>query len=351
MANSKADTFESRKEDHIRLSLEARHQSDSKTGLEKIGLIHEALTELNFSEVDTSIEVLNHKFSAPFFVSSMTAGNTQGFEINKALAKACAEENILMALGSQKRELTDRDAAKEWMKIRSEVSNLHLISNIGLAEVIKYPASQILKIVENAKALALFVHLNPLQEVIQPEGNPDFKGGFKALSELVRQSPVPVLVKEVGCGLGPKSLELLSQTGIYAVDVAGLGGTHWGRIEGSRHPEHSEGSRLSASFANWGLSTVSSLNFAKNHSAKMQVWASGGVRNGLEVAKLRALGAQMIGAAQPFLKAAVEEVSGVSGSVSSEMRVWKKELKTALFCTASKSLNELDEKKVIYEPR
>lgn len=351
MAQPKNDEFESRKEDHIRLSLESRHQSDFTTGLEKIILIHEALTELNFSDVETSLEVLNHKFSAPFFVSSMTAGNSQGREINKVLARACAEENILMALGSQKRELTDQDAAKEWATIRREISGLHLISNIGLAEVIKYPASQVLQIVENASAMALFVHLNPLQEVIQPEGNPDFRGGLKALSELVRQSPVPVLVKEVGCGLGPKTLDLLSQTGIYGVDVAGLGGTHWGRIEGARHAERSEGQRVANSFANWGLSTLSSLNFAKNHYAKMQVWASGGVRNGLEVAKLRAVGAETVGAAQPFLKAAVEEVAGNSGRVVSEFRVWKKELQTALFCTGSKSLKELDEKKVIYESR
>jgi isopentenyl-diphosphate delta-isomerase len=247
-----------------------------------------------------------------------------------------------MGVGSQRRELADPKASQEWRAIRREVPEAVLFGNVGLAQIIRSKTSEIERLVEVLEASAMIVHLNALQECLQPEGTPQFRGGLKALERLCRQLSIPVIVKETGCGFSRSTLKRLKGLGIAAVDVSGLGGTHWGRIEGDRNVADSVRREAADTLAHWGISTVDSLIEAGRGRPDYEVWASGGVRSGLDAAKLLAMGAQTVGLAKPILQAAVlgEE------QLDHRMAVLEFELKTVLFCTGSRSITELQKKKV-----
>lgn len=331
--------FEQRKRDHLRIALDHKAQSVTPTGLDSLELIHEALPDLNFEEIDLRVSFEKTVLSAPFFISSMTAGHEKGREINLALARLSAERGILMGVGSQRRELEDASAASEWKSVRAHAPQANLLANIGIAQVIRSSVSQIQGLVENLGALGLFVHLNPLQECLQPEGTPQFRGGLQALEKLARALPVPVIVKETGCGFSVSTLKRLEGIGIKAVDVSGLGGTHWGRVETERLEKSDFRSQSGPVFNEWGTTTLQSMLNAQEALVSYQVWASGGVRSGLDVAKLISLGAEFVGLAQPWLLAAVSE-----NSEAELNRVYDRlefELKTSLFCTGARTPEEL----------
>jgi isopentenyl-diphosphate Delta-isomerase len=334
--------FEKRKVDHIRIALSPLAQTEGQSGLDRVQLIHEALPELNFSDIQIQRTGFSRTLRSPIFISSMTAGHADSGVLNKRLARAAATRGWAMGVGSQRKELVDPNAASEWKQIRQEASGAVLLSNLGIAQVIQTPVSQIQKLVENLEAQALFVHLNPLQEVLQKEGTTNFKGGLKAIEVLCQKLEVPVLVKEVGCGISAATLQRLKNIGVYAVDVAGLGGTHWGRIEGYRAKENDLLYQVAQTFKNWGLSTVESLMAAQEVAGDYRVWASGGVRTGLDVAKLISMGAEMVGVAQPFLSAAIqgEEV------LNATMERFEYELKVAMFCTGCEDLTALTNKRI-----
>lgn len=352
--------FEQRKRDHIRIALDPKSQTEGQSGLDSIELIHEALPDMDFEEVEISASFSFQKqslsLSSPIFISSMTAGHAQGESINRALARLSDRRQILMGVGSQRKELSDSNAALEWKKVREQAPNARLIGNIGISQLIKTPLRDIQNLVEGLEACALFIHLNPLQEVIQPEGTPQFKGGLKAIAEAAKSLSVPVIIKEVGSGFSVSTLQRLQEAGVAAVDVSGKGGTHWGRVETYRSLEESSTYQVGQTFANWGISTVQSLMNAKTAQVGYEVWASGGVRNGLDVAKLCALGAQKVGMAQPFLMAALagcEQKDGTSDKFDDEksdlsLNVFldrmELELKTALFCTGARTLRDLESK-------
>ncbi len=339
--------FENRKRDHIRIALDPRSQTQGQIGLENVELIHEALPDLDLKEVDLSTSfVFNNSsifLSSPFFISSMTAGHESAQQINGALARLSDRRQILMGVGSQRRELDDLAATLEWKKIRQEAPNARLIGNIGIAQLIQNPVDKVLSLIDSTRAVGLFVHLNSLQEALQPEGTPNFKGGLKALEELVKLSSVPVIVKEVGCGFSVETLKRLNETGLYAVDVSGKGGTHWGRVEGYRSSEEQMLYQAAQTFADWGTSTTQSLINAGLAGVSYEVWASGGVRNGLEAAKFLALGARKVGLAQPFLQAALEG----DQALETLLNRLEAELKIALFCTGSKTISDLQNKRVV----
>lgn len=334
--------FEQRKAEHIALALDAKHQTPGESGLEQIQLRHEAFPELNFDEISIKAEVLGRSLETPFFVSSMTAGHANAAKMNTLLALACEHQGWAMGVGSQRRELTDEEEAKNWVNFRKSAPHAMLFSNIGLSQVIQYPPSAILKLAEALEAQALIVHCNPLQEALQPEGTPQFKGGYQALEALVKIAPLPIVVKETGCGFSLKTLTRLAEMGVSAVDVSGLGGTHWGRIEGARSPAKHRLARASKTFQNWGISTLDVLLAANSLKPKYEVWASGGIRSGLDAAKVLALGAKMVGYAKPILAAAVQGLD----ALIEEMKTYEYELKVALFCTGNKNLAELRESHV-----
>lgn len=336
--------FEKRKKDHIRLALDSQSQGLVKSGFSRIKLLHQALPEFNFDEVSLHTKLLGHEFSSPHFVSSMTAGHEKSFAINLNLARAAKHNNWLMAVGSQRRELTDSSATTEWKKIKAEVSNLKLVSNIGILELMAHTPIEILKLADNLEAIGLFVHLNPLQELFQNNPQVNFAGAMKAIEKLVKESPIPILVKEVGFGINKDLSHKLFQIGVKIVDVSGNGGTHWGHIEALRHDPESIIYNSSEAFSDWGLSTIDCLLGLQDENLFHQIWASGGIRNGVDSAKCLAMGARAVGIAQPLMKTAVES----DELTSSLMKQFDFQLSAAMFCTGVKKCEGFLHKKVWY---
>lgn len=334
--------FEKRKQDHIELALMPSNQASEMNGLDAITLIHEAMPDLDFEDINIGSQRFGKSVSTPFLVSSMTAGHRDAVLINRHLMAACATTGWIMGVGSQRRELTDPQAAFEWLPLRREFPEVGLLSNIGIAQIINTPLTCIQSLTETLQAQALIIHCNPLQEVIQPEGTPHFKGCWQALEQLIAIMDIPVVLKETGCGFSSTTLNRLKSMGVAAVDVSGLGGTHWGRIEGHRAVDFPARERTAKTFENWGIDTVQSVKNAVACQPDYEVWGSGGLRHGLDAAKLIALGASSIGFAKPMLEAAL---SG-SQQVVDLMTTIEYELKVALFCTGSRLLNELRGKHV-----
>lgn len=336
--------FEKRKKDHIRLALDSHSQALVKSDFSKIKLMHQALPEFNFKDVSIKVKLLERDFSSPHFVSSMTAGHENSFKINLNLAKAAKRNNWLMAVGSQRRELVDDNATDEWKKIKSEVPDLCLISNIGILELLKYTPFEILKLTENLEAIGLFVHLNPLQELFQNNPDVDFSGALKAIEKLVKESPIPILIKEVGFGINKELGHKLFQTGVKIVDVSGNGGTHWGQIEALRQPKDSIIYNAAEAFHDWGQSTVDCLLSLQDENLFHQIWASGGIRSGVDSAKCLAMGARAVGIAQPLMKVAVENEE----LTSKLMNQFDYQLKVAMFCSGIEKCEDFLHKKVWY---
>jgi isopentenyl-diphosphate Delta-isomerase len=332
--------FEQRKQDHIELALMQVNQADELNALDGVVLIHEALPDLDFDEIILTSVRLKKEVKKPFIIGSMTAGHRDAEKINQHLVEACAAQGWAMGVGSQRRELTDKQAAFAWQPLRKAYPNVDLFSNVGIAQLISTPLSAIQALTDALHAEALIIHCNPLQECIQPEGTPFFKGCWDALAALVKALPLPVIVKETGCGFSPKTLARLNDIGVAAVDVSGLGGTHWGRIEGHRAVDSPLKQQAATTFRNWGINTVQSVCDARTYAPNLEVWGSGGVRHGLDAAKLLALGASTISFAKPMLQAALDSTA----AVIAVMDAIEYELKVAMFCTGSQSLGFLKEK-------
>lgn len=347
--------FESRKADHIRVAMEPGVQSLG-SGFDSISFVPEALPEIDFDEVSIAGQIFPEtdraaSLASPFFISSMTAGHDSSMMLNERLAACAASEGWAMGVGSQRRELFDPAAALEWRRIRTKYPTVTLFGNIGLSQLIHTDVAVIRRLVEALDATAFIVHLNALQEVLQIEGTPRFRGGLKAIENLVRELDCPVVVKETGCGISGPTAHRLFEVGVRAIDVAGRGGTHWGRIEGVRAASNPAGavkSLAAESLGNWGLSTVESLRQVlevrdssrpkSNGSAasRPEVWASGGVRTGLDGAKALVLGASLVGVAQPLMAAALKG----EDELRQTMNRFDFELKTVLFCQGARNLTE-----------
>lgn len=343
--SNKFSDFEQRKKAHISLALDPRTQAQTASHFEKIRLVHEALPEINLSDVSLATKLLGRPFASPHFVSSMTAGHQNSQLINLRLAKAAAEKKWLMAVGSQRRELTDDQAGLEWKKIKSHSSKTQFVSNIGIEELIQQPTSKILKLTESVEALGIYIHLNSLQEAFQNKDQARFKNGLMAIKKLCKVSPIPVLVKEVGFGISKTTAQKLLSVGVSIIDVAGKGGTHWGLLEGLR--DETESALLahsSSAFKDWGFSAIESLIQSKTLVQKNHFWASGGIRTGVDSLKCLALGARAVGLAQPLMKAALESEQ----QVVDVMNRFDYELKVALFGVGVASIKELAKKKVWY---
>ncbi len=335
--------FESRKVDHIRLALDVKNQASGQAGFERVELLHEAFPELDFSQVSLMHRIFKGELEAkPLLVSSMTAGHHQAVDLNGRLAEACQRHGWLMGVGSQRRELRDSSARQEWKEVRRRAPRVKLLGNLGLSQLIRTSTEDVRRLADSLEASAMIIHSNPLQECLQPEGTPDFAGGLKALEKLVKELGLPVIVKETGCGFSAQSLSRLKGLGVMAVDISGFGGTHWGRIEGGRSQPGELHHEAAKSFANWGIGTVDGLSEAVQMSPDYEIWASGGVRSGRDVAILLAMGAQVVGLAQPILKSALEGEKELDFLMS----LIEYELKVALFCTGSRSVEQLQEKKV-----
>lgn len=338
--SGKYSDFERRKRDHIDLALMQSNQASDLNKLDAVILQHEALPDFDFADIDIRSTRLSEPVAKPFLVSSMTAGHKDSQQINYNFMRAASENAWAMGVGSQRRELDDKNACHEWAQLRRQYPNLSLLGNLGIAQLITSHLDDILRLTDALQANGLIIHCNSLQECIQPEGTPEFQGAWRALENLVVKLALPVVVKETGCGFAKSTVKRLFDIGVSAVDISGLGGTHWGRIEMHRAAHDLLRSRAGNTFRNWGIDTVTSLQAASALANAKELWGSGGVRHGLDAARLIALGASTIGFAKSLLDAALHSAE----QVSFEMQVIEYELRVAMFCTGSRFLEDLKEK-------
>ncbi len=345
--------FEGRKKAHIQLALDPANQAGGRGGLDTIHLVHEALPDLDLNEVQLQSQILKRFSKTPYFVAGITAGHALAPQINRTLAEACQERGWAMGVGSQRRDLeafqaglgTSSVEVDHWRLLRKDVPRLALFANIGISQLVTASLDDLKRLVDSVEAQALVIHANALQEAIQTEGTPQFKNSTAALKKVCSELGVPVVLKETGCGFSHATLRRLRDFGLAAIDVSGMGGTHWGRIEGARaHPE-SIFAITSRTFANWGELTVDAVRAARSElSSSTEIWASGGVRTGLDAAKLIALGAHQVGFAKPALEAALEGPE----ALRKWMEAREYELKVALFCTGTKTPQALREKEGVW---
>ena len=320
------DQIKRRKREGIEIPLNENIQGrTASTYLEYVKLLHNALPEINYDQIDLSIEFLNRSFSAPLIIDSMTGGTDEAFVINKRLGLIAERYGLGMGLGSQRAGLKSDKLVESYSIARKVAPNAFLIANIGGAQLSDgLSNSDILKIIKMIDANALAIHLNPLQELIQPEGEPRFKGILKKITNLVNEVEIPIIVKEVGSGISADVAIKLEKSGINSINVAGAGGTSWAGIEKIRADQHNEylKSQLGELFWDWGIPTALSILLVSN-SVKIPVIASGGLRNGLEIAKCLILGANVCAMAFPFLKRASkseEELEKFTQLILSEIR-------------------------------
>jgi isopentenyl-diphosphate Delta-isomerase len=294
----------SRKADHIRINVEEDVQAKGiTTGFERYRFVHAALPEVDLDDVDLGVELFGRRLGAPLFISCMTGGVPEAQRINLALAAVAQELGLAVGLGSA-RVLLEHPEVLPTFNVRGAAPAVFLMANLGAVQLNRgVRVDDCRRLVDMLKADALVLHLNPLQEALQPEGDTCFAGLLERIADLCRRLERPVIVKEVGWGIASDLVELLLEAGVSAVDVAGAGGTSWSEVERRRMADPVR-QRVAAGFADWGISTSDALIQARRVAPDAPIFASGGIADGMDVAKALALGATMVGAAGPFLRAA-----------------------------------------------
>lgn len=330
-------TTESRKVDHIRINLEENVQfPNTTTGLEKYRFLHQALPELDLADVNTQVDIFGKTLSAPILISSMTGGTNLAQQLNQRLAEAAQQQNIALGLGSQRAAIED-DALTYSYKVRDIAPDILLFANVGAVQLnYGYDASHCQKAVDMVEADALILHFNVLQEAVQPEGDLNFSGLLNKVEQVCKALPVPVIAKEVGWGFSEQNARDLANAGVAAIDVAGAGGTSWSEVEYHRAPNAFH-AKVAASFADWGIPTADAIQYAVAGAPNALVFASGGLRDGIDIAKCIALGASLGGLAGPFLHAADKSVEAVDELI----RILSAQLRIAMLCAGVKDLADL----------
>ena len=333
---SKVAPIDQRKADHIKINLEKDVRSARTTGLENYQFIHEALPELDLNRVDTGLSLFGKRMAAPILISSMTGGTADAETINLRLAQAAQEVKVAMGIGSQRAAIEDPDQARTF-QVRRAAPDILLFANLGAVQLnYGYSLDHCRRAVDMIEADALILHLNPLQEAVQDAGDTNFEGLAKKIEEVCKQIGVPVITKEVGWGISERTAKLLADCGVSAIDVAGAGGTSWSQVEMHRAPDEFT-RQLAATFLGWGIPTADSILNVKKAIPEMTILASGGLKDGLDIAKCVALGATLGGMAGQFLKAAA-----VSAEDTVEaMRLVKKQIEVTMFATGVKTLEDL----------
>jgi isopentenyl-diphosphate delta-isomerase len=326
----------SRKTEHIRINLEEDVRSTLTTGLERYRFLNNALPEIDLKDVDLTLTVFGKTLSAPLLISSMTGGSKEATQINLRLAEAAQEYGIAMGLGSQRAAIEDPKLAESY-QVRSVAPDILLFANLGAVQLnYGYGVEECQRAVDMAQADALVLHLNALQEAVQPEGDTNFGGLLKKIEAVCKELPVPVIVKEVGWGISGETARQLAGVGVQAIDVAGAGGTSWTQVEMHRAKTDSQ-KRLAAAFADWGIPTSDSIIQVRKAAKKTLIFASGGVRSGVDIAKCIALGATLGGMASPYLKAADRSTEATLQTISEVAR----ELQVTMFAAGMVDLAEL----------
>ncbi len=331
-----------RKADHIRINLEEDVQSARTNGLEHYHFIHQALPELDLEAVDLSQEVFGVRLRAPILISSMTGGTEKALAINSRLAEAAEISGVAMGVGSQRAALEYPELAETFRIVRRVAPHALLFANLGAVQLnYGYGIDECRRAVEMIEAQALILHLNPLQEALQVDGNTRFSGLLRKIEAVCRALEVPVIVKEVGWGISEATARRLADAGVAAIDVAGAGGTSWSQVEMHRAPD-AFSRELAAIFVEWGIPTAQSILNVRKAAPGMTIFASGGLRNGLEIAKCIALGATLGGMAGPFLKAAVVSTEEVLQTI----RLVTRQIQVTMFACGAATLADLNSERL-----
>ncbi|MFH1785099.1 MAG: type 2 isopentenyl-diphosphate Delta-isomerase [Candidatus Micrarchaeota archaeon] len=320
---------ESRKKDHVDLVVDDGAQYAKTTGFERMDFVHNALPEISLQSVDLSTKFFNKKIKYPILITGMTGGYSDAEKINRQLAAAAQKYGLAFGVGSQRAMIEKPELAKTY-KVRDVAPDIPLLSNIGAFQLKKYSTKQIESLVQDIEADALAIHLNALQEVIQPEGDTDFTGILAAIEKTCDGLSVPIIVKETGAGLSQDVAIALKKAGVKYLDVAGAGGTSWSVVEYLR------GGGVPG-FENWGIPTAESIIQCKG---VLPIVATGGIRTGVDGTKAIALGADMCGAAYPFIK------SLKKNKLNQFIEIFEKQMAISAYLTGSKTISDLKKAKL-----
>jgi isopentenyl-diphosphate delta-isomerase len=327
-----------RKADHINLALQTSHQATGSAGFERIRFEHNCLPELHAENIDCSTVFLNQFCSAPLIIGAMTGGCERGETINRHLAEAAQQAQIPMALGSQRAALQD-DLAQN---VRRWAPEAILLGNLGGTQLQQHGVELAQRAVDSVQANAMMIHLNPLQELVQPNGDRDWRGVLNAIEQCCAKLSVPVIIKEVGAGISLTAAQRLIDAGVKWIEVAGRGGTSWASIESARIGD-TRAQQIAAPFLNWGMDSAQLISQLRSQSSQLGLIASGGLRNGLDVARSLRLGANISAIAQPFLEPALESTEAVIEKID----ILREQLRWTMFLTGSKDLKQLQKAPLI----
>ncbi len=340
-----AEETKKRKSDHIRICLKQGAQARTiTTGFEDVFLIHRALPEVNKEEIDLSTEVFGHSFAAPIIVGAMTGGTPEATRINGTIAEAVEKLGLGMGLGSQRAALENQALEKTFAIARKKAPTAFLIANIGGIQLVNgYGVKEVKKVIEMIDADAVAIHLNALQETIQPEGQTNFKGVMKRIGEIAGAIDQPLIVKETGAGISAENARALEAGGVKGIDVGGAGGTSFAAVEYYRaHKEAESKHSLGEVFWDWGIPTVASL-VENTQSVKLPIIASGGLRSSFDIAKALALNACLASLSQPILSAAVKNPEETEKSLSG----LTEGLRNVMFLTGAERVSDLGNIRVV----
>ncbi|MEM9770162.1 MAG: type 2 isopentenyl-diphosphate Delta-isomerase [Cyanobacteria bacterium P01_D01_bin.73] len=326
-----------RKATHLKVCLEDDVQCQSlTTGLEGYRFRHCCLPELSFDDLDCAVDFLGDALRVPLLISSMTGGTELAWEINRRLAQAAQAYGLAMGVGSQ-RVSVERPETERTFAVRSLAPDAVLLANLGAVQLnYSYGVDQCRRVVDSLEANGLILHLNPLQEAVQSRGDRNFSALFSKIEQVCAAVPVPVIAKEVGNGISGAMARRLLDVGVAAIDVAGAGGTSWAQVESARAEDPLQ-RRLGSTFRDWGYPTADCVVAVRAIAPEVPLIASGGLRTGLDAAKVLALGADLAGLAMPFLQAAAQSEE----ALAFEIEALTAELKTAMFCAGCESVAAL----------
>jgi isopentenyl-diphosphate delta-isomerase len=328
-----------RKAQHVDLVVRKNVTFRTKTtGLDEWEFVHNALPEADLADIRTSVTFLNHDLRAPLMVSCMTGGYPGALKINRDLAIACQHAGIALGVGSQRQALEDTTYHRTFAVARDVAPDIPIVGNIGAAEVATMrDASAVLRLIELIRADAFTVHLNPLQELLQPEGTPRFRGVLAGIALLVRELPIPVIVKEIGAGLSADVVARLLDAGVRIIDVAGAGGTSWAGVELLRGADGYSGE----TFWDWGIPTATAVRDAaalRTPERPFTLIASGGIASAMDAARAIALGADLAASARPMIR---ELTKGGRPALDKMLARWQRDLQGIMFLTGSRTITAL----------
>ena len=342
--NSDKSITSSRKKEHLELCLSDEVAFKTKsTGFEYYDFEHYAITEVDIGKINFQTTFFGKKIDYPFLISCMTGGTSEAENINAQLAIVAENLNIPIGVGSQRQALENDDFSESFKTVRRNAPKVPVLGNIGASQVVQFKSvDPIYRIVDMIEADAVVIHINPLQELLQKEGETNFNGLIKKLKSIVKKLKVPVIIKEVGAGISYKAASKLLEAGVEGIDVAGAGGTSWAGVEILRNKDTNSNNY----FWDWGLPTSYCIKevFKLKKKYKFTLIGSGGINNAIDAAKTLALGADIVASARVILLEL--QKSGIDGT-QKLITSWFDIIKKIMYLTGSKSLRKLRENKLL----